>query len=481
MGVRTASLLVYLSCLFLGVRNQPPSSLCSRCNCSNINATFLEVLCLSDIKEIADVIFANGTQGDLLSVSDLTIRYNELNTLADGFATENVVRLDLSFNKISHVKNNVFSRLQKLETLVLSHNNVENLHPNAFQGLYMAGDFYPLRSLRTLMLDHNSIHTLNADLFEHTESVETLSLAYNPLEVIDTHTAIAITNLANLKFLDLSYTQLSALPKYFLHTPKYIEVLNLSGNSFTGVPRELEEAHSLRKFVFNDNAVVELTRQNGFPRIPTLRVLHLCQMSDLVALDAGSLANLTDLQELYVAGNPRLSRIDDATLSTADATGTMDSWPDIKKLYLNDNQISYINKSLLAHWSTLAELDLSNNPWTCECENQWMVETLMPVYLKIDEDKAKAMKCAAPVEMTSYTFEELHKRNYNMRCLDLYGAQPERDAAMLVGTLAGLLLGIPLVLFCIYSYRRHWFGYFDDSAASFSRQFYRRTNDVYEY
>lgn len=61
-----------------------------------------------------------------------------------------------------------------------------------------------------------------------------------------------------------------------------------------------------------------------------------------------------------------------------------------------------------------------------------------------------------------------------MRCLDLYGNRPEKDATILVGILAGLLIGIPLVLLIMFAYQRHWFGVFDSSPAAFSRQFYSK-------
>lgn len=51
----------------------------------------------------------------------------------------------------------------------------------------------------------------------------------------------------------------------------------------------------------------------------------------------------------------------------------------------------------------------------------------------------KLCRCAAPVEMISFTFDELNRRDYNMRCLDYYGAQPEKDAALIVAMLAGKL------------------------------------------
>lgn len=46
----------------------------------------------------------------------------------------------------------------------------------------------------------------------------------------------------------------------------------------------------------------------------------------------------------------------------------------------------------LAKWEGLNDLDVSDNPWTCECENQWMIDELMPIYLTINRDRAIALK-----------------------------------------------------------------------------------------
>lgn len=103
--------------------------------------------------------------------------------------------------------------------------------------------------------------------------------------------------------------------------------------------------------------------------------------------------------------------------------------------------------------------------------------------------------CASPREMQGKFLYDLYQNESNMRCLDYYGNHPEDDAVMLVGILAGtyliiskqkpnkidcnivagLLIGIPVVLFLIYAYQRRCFSLFDNSPAAYSRQFYTRT------
>lgn len=39
--------------------------------------------------------------------------------------------------------------------------------------------------------------------------------------------------------------------------------------------------------------------------------------------------------------------------------------------------------------------------------------------------------------MIAFTFQQLYEEHYIMRCLDKYGAEPDKDAALLIGVLAG--------------------------------------------
>jgi len=61
----------------------------------------------------------------------------------------------------------------------------------------------------------------------------------------------------------------------------------------------------------------------------------------------------------------------------------------------------------------------------------------------------------------------------DLRCLDKYGAHPERDRALLVALLIGVLLGMPLAYASIVIYRR---GCGRRGPADFSRAFYKRAD-----
>lgn len=45
--------------------------------------------------------------------------------------------------------------------------------------------------------------------------------------------------------------------------------------------------------------------------------------------------------------------------------------------------------------------------------------------------------CQEPIEMRGYTMKHLHDIHRTMRCVDKYGHRPEKDGAILLGTLIG--------------------------------------------
>ncbi|KAK4878390.1 hypothetical protein RN001_010896 [Aquatica leii] len=463
--------------LVIRFSTQDQSLLCSHCNCTNTKENTVDVNC-TDQFITYNVLYDKSTWVDEKDspypLGRVVLKLSDLPDLMDPFPFSNLTYLDLSKNYIRRINDSCFAQFQNMHTLILSDNEIDNLKPDVFKGLRMDGNNYPLRSLKVLKLDNNRLHTLNDDLFEHLEQVlEVLDLSYNPFKVLDLQTTIAIGSIIYLKELDLSYTGIKSIPDSFLHTPKHLKLLDLSGNSFTSVPQGLTDVHTLETLIFNANPIVNLTQENGFKNISTLKTLYFCNMFDLECIGARSISSLEQLSEIHICNNIKLSHIDPAAFSRVEAETEI--WPPIKKLNLINNQLTSIDFHLLIHWNNLKELDLRYNPWTCECENQWMVETLMPIYLQINEDIAKQIKCEAPIEMVGLTFYDEYNGTKTMRCLDLYNNRPEQDGTILIGVLIGLLIGIPLVLLIIFAYQRNWFGVCENGPAAYSRKFYRRT------
>lgn len=472
-------LFVLFLCFGLAQSNFVQSELCKKCKCTNSaeNSTRIDVNCTEIVLD-GNVLYQNGSWLDDKNLSvpfaRVLLKGAQVGDILTPLPPSSLSYLDLSRNGINKINVECFAELQSMETLILSDNNLNVLKPGVLKGKRMDGEDYPLRSLKTLKLDMNDLHTLDQDLFMHVEEVlEVLDLSYNPFKVFDLQTTVAIGSIIYLKELYLRFTHVKELPAHFLHTPRHLKLLDLSGNYFSEIPKGLSEAQVLQTLYFNNNPIVNISTESEFPNISTLNVLHLCYNMELESIGARALSKLENLVELHICNNIKLSQIDPAALSRVEVETEL--WPPLKKLYLQDNKLTSLDSHLVLRWDHLEYLDLRYNPWTCECENQWIADILMPIYIKINETLAKEMKCGAPIEMKGHTFYKEHMGNKSMRCLDRYGNRPERDGTILIGVLIGLLLGIPLVLFFIFAYQRNWFGFFDSGPATYSRQFYRRT------
>lgn len=411
------------------------------------------------------------------NIGTLNVSSNYLSKLDKQFPNSTLKVLDLSKCGINKIIESCFADLQDMEELILSDNEIQDLVMNVFKGYRMDGRDYPLRSLKTLRLDRNRLNSLPDDAFDHIDRVlNNLYLSNNPLQSINTSTIHALNSLVYLEVLDLSNCQLKELPQYWLHTPQKLNTLYLDNNRLSSIDQiGLEEAQALKVLSLNGNTILEINETNGFPTCP-IKILHMCNMPLLEKIGSKSLGKLNNLRELYIAYNPRLTVIDERALTVVDPATNTTLIPDLDKLFLNDNKLSHLEVEVF--WQRLSYFDVRNNPFTCECENEFITETLMPMYEKIDEEAAKGLLCAAPVEMLGKSFYNLSEEKYHMRCLDLYGNHPENDGILLVCLLIGLLLGIVLVLFGMYAYQRHWFGLCDRSPAAFSRQFYSRTKNT---
>ncbi|CAH2056150.1 unnamed protein product, partial [Iphiclides podalirius] len=389
--------------------------------------------------------------------------------------------LNLSRCSIEYIENASFKDLQEMTELDLSHNKLtsERLSPHAFEGRYLPEEYEPLAAMRKLNLAYNDLHSLNQDLFEHLPELTELDLSGNPLTTIDHVTLVAISSLPMLKVLRMRSCQLTEIPDKFLHTPRYLERLDISDNQLTAVPQELEETKNLMFLNLNQNPITELDMASedhpGFPRLRKLQELHMCNMKSLRSIGPGALAGLESLERLHMSFNPKLAHIDPKAMARPDDIGETYDWPVVKEIYLQSNNLSEIDSRLLPRWDLLEAIDVSNNPFLCDCSTQWMVDILVPLIEAKTLNATASMVCDEPIEMKGYTMKHLHDIHRTMRCVDKYGHRPEKDGAMLLGTLIGVLLAVPIMLTLMLLWRHGYFAWIGlRGPVDVSRAFYKR-------
>ncbi|XP_033222554.1 uncharacterized protein LOC117176423 [Belonocnema kinseyi] len=390
----------------------PLPNVCEKCNCTE-NSIKCETWDSS--KVIKDYKWPNNTW-EVVSFENTPLIH------LTPFPALSIKKLVFTGNNIQEIDNKIFINITDLVEVDLSNNNLSSriLHSNVFEGKWASESYEPLKTLKVLNLSYNHIHTLNQRIFEHTKEIRLLSLRGNPFTMFDTPTRNALSDLPLLEELDISYCGLKSLPHEILHTSHMILLkLDLSGNKFTTPPLAFEYAKSLKVLTMDNNPIEFIGPANAFPELALLEELNLRNMSQLNRIGEGAFSKLKNLSILRIQNCLNFTEIHKKAL--VQTIGTL--IPGLGRKFMGE---------------------------------------------KIDE-----LKCAAPPEHIGKNLSSLAHRK--LRCLDLYEARPERDAAVLVGILIGLLLMVPIGLTFFFLWKRGFFFCGSQSPGSFSRAFYRRT------
>ncbi|XP_041971218.1 leucine-rich repeat neuronal protein 3-like [Aricia agestis] len=484
MGWRVISVLV--TTLLIGVNCDETTAAPERNSAWRQTGICRKCLCKDEKVDCFDqsltTFFTEEEWADISELKPTTVDLSEnLLVNVSRLAALPVQTLNLSRNAVERIDTAAFRELQALRVLDLSHNKLttERLSPHAFEGRFSPEEFEPLGAMRVLNLAYNELHSLHQDLFEHLPELTELDLSGNPLTTLDHATLISISSLQMLKVLRMRDCGLTEIPDKFLHTPRFLERLDLSANSLTAVPQELDETKNLLYLNLNQNPIPELDMASedhpGFPVLRKLQELHMCNMPALMSIGAGALAGLQSLQRLHLSHNPRLRYIDPRALARPDDIGETWDWPLVKEIYIQSNNLSEIDSRLLSRWDLVQVLEFSENPYLCDCSTQWMVDMLVPIVDAKNPNASMNMICQEPVEMRGYTMRHLHDIHRPMRCVDKYGHRPEKDGSILLGVLIGVLLAVPIMFTLMLLWRRGYFAWLGlRGPVDVSRAFYKR-------
>lgn len=266
----------------------------------------------------------------------------------EGLGNSSVTFLDLSENRISALKERVFSPLRQVAIIDVSHNRVNQIHRNAFQGLQ--------GHLKMLNLSHN----LLGEIYSYT-----------------------FASLTNLHVLDLSHNHIGALGYHSFDGLPNLTVMYLTGNSLRdlGFPAALP---SLGYLMLDDNrltssSVNTITQFASNVKKLNIEGNRLTNLGDVYTF----VSQLKHLQSLFYCGN----RVQVCTLSTQigpnnfqildlHSSSLQTIWTQSKCLNLFDN-LRHVTSLILSHnslqalphgifkgLSSVVEMDLSYNRLT---------------------------------------------------------------------------------------------------------------------
>ncbi len=134
-----------------------------------------------------------------------------------------LISLDLNNNEIIYLTNGSLTGLFNLQYLAISRNNISKLEPNCFPN--------DLQSLEKIDLSFNFIKSLPDEVFRNLSSLQHINLEHNALKTLE---GGGLRGLVFLQVLDLSYNQIVSLSGVFSSSAKdsfqSLQYLNLSNN-----------------------------------------------------------------------------------------------------------------------------------------------------------------------------------------------------------------------------------------------------------
>ncbi|CAG2167094.1 unnamed protein product [Oppiella nova] len=248
-------------------------------------------------------------------------------------------RLDLSYNHIQVLSETGVASLKSLQALYLQNNRISELAELSFSAL---------KKLHKIDLSNNLLQTIPSRTFRESEELKELHLQNNSLTVLP---AGLFSGLSKLLILDLSHNLIGSewiFPETFADLIRVV-VLNLGHNRVKHVNGStFQNQYSLQILYLNHNEIDHIG-DNSFASLYNLHTLVLTG-NRLKNVNAFTFNGLYVLSDLSLADN-ELSKLDDNAFRNCS---------NLQNLHLNGNLLSEVPVAIQALRS-LRSLHLSDN------------------------------------------------------------------------------------------------------------------------
>lgn len=276
--------------------------------------------------------------------------------------TSNATELDLRENSIKNISANAFTNLSNLTRL-----NLNRVNKNKMISID-ANTFKNLTKLRMLRLSGNRLSKIPSNL---PPSLTLLELNNNWIKVLNNSSLDGIRNVTHLMiakncyFSNVCGTSVRIMEDSFKHMTK-LRILDLSYNNLTSVPKGLPK--SLKTLMLASNSIQNIYEDDfiGLPNLSILRIQGNCPRcgnapfpcvpcpNTSLSIHPRAFANLRHLKTLHLGGNS-LKNLE---------TSWFESLSNLRQLFLSFNLLQHAvvgDVPFLSFLPNLEKMDLSFN------------------------------------------------------------------------------------------------------------------------
>lgn len=293
----------------------------------------------------------------------LDLSRNQLSSLTNEQFSHwgNLEELSLSRNKFTSLNEGAFLGLANLRNLDLSYNMLTFLPDTIFNGLSI---------LTNLNLGMNRLQGLHPQLFSSTPHLDSLILSYNTAlgkNLMISTDSLAILLERNLSSLSLNNMSIEKIPDGLFNGASHLRYLSLADNPLKIIDILPASLESLNLSGIN----VEVLLPGDFIFYPKLRKLQLDRLIHLRSVQENAFEGLISLEVLTMENCIQLHEFDEF------AFGSPYSAPvPLKRLSLARSGLHTLSsKTFLPLEPTLERLALQGNPWRCDCKLVWIRQT----------------------------------------------------------------------------------------------------------
>ncbi|KAM4027209.1 TLR4 interactor with leucine rich repeats [Anomaloglossus baeobatrachus] len=293
----------------------------------------------------------------------------------------NLQRLDLQYNQIQFIHPKAFEQLTHLEELYLGNNWLSTLTTNAFM---------PLKKLKVLNVNGNKLHNISRSSLANLVSLIKLRLDSNNIQILHGSPFLGLSNLlylhlennkitnisknafvglVKLRFLSLSGNPLNSLRFPIFLPLRSLSTLTMAGNNLQQLgPGVFNGLQRLSKLILSSNRISTL-HSKALQGLGMLQELQL-DGNSLAKLPEGLLASLHSLEVLNLSCNA-LSKLQ---------PGTFNGITRLRVLDLQHNMLNFLPGDIFSGNLALYRLQLDGNHWNCNCHllglKHWILGTL---------------------------------------------------------------------------------------------------------
>lgn len=358
------------------------------------------------------------TLGFYTQLAVLDISHNKIRDLGNNNFENNVemTHLNVSSNALKRLERDAFVGLHRLLDMNLADNEISTMHAHSFKDLsvlerldlsnnklvsFEQDTFGPLVALKMLSLKNNNILDIPSGNLMFILRLEYLDMSENLIEKVERH---GIPFLKELKHLDLNNNLIARIDPLGLHNLPSLRHLDLSDNNMTSIPtNSLSKLSNLSHLYLSGNAFQNVTVLS-FQSLFHLRHLHLSRLYELERIDARAFVDNINLQKIWMNENLKITEVPPRLFHGN---------PKLTHIYIRNNALQTLEAS---HFpiDRLQELQISGNPFICNCSLLWLWK-LGKEYdlgnnknkindttiLKIDYEE---LRCAAPEHLRNALF-----------------------------------------------------------------------------